>query len=113
VLLLCCAASLVVLGHGIQNGEIKVWRKSEVSKHNSPEDLFIIVQNKVYDVSDYVEDHPGGAAAIVRYPGQDCTEQFSGIQHPAKVWDVVQDYYVGELEPKEHTVYTFKTVSKL
>ena len=64
-------------------------------------------------MTDYVEDHPGGYDAIVRYPGLDCTEQFSGIQHPAKVWDILQDFYIGEIQPTEHVVYTFKTVSKL
>jgi len=68
---------------------------------------------QVYDITDYVEDHPGGASTIVRYPGADCTEQFSGIQHPAKVWDVIQDYYVGDVVKEEQVVYTFKVVSKL
>ena len=53
------------------------------------------------------------ASTIVRYPGSDCTEQFSGIQHPAKVWDVIQDYYIGDVVKEEHVVYTFKVVSKL
>jgi len=65
------------------------WTRSEVSKHRTPDDLLVIVKNKVYDVSDYVDEHPGGAASIARYPGEDCTEQFSGIQHPAKVWDII------------------------
>ena len=68
---------------------------------------------QVYDITDYVEDHPGGASTIVRYPGEDCTEQFSGIQHPAKVWDVIQDYYIGDVVKEEQVVYTFKVVSKL
>jgi hypothetical protein len=53
------------------------------------------------------------ASTIVRYPGSDCTEQFSGIQHPAKVWDVIQDYYIGDVVKEEQVVYTFKVVSKL
>ena len=99
--------------HGIQNGEVKEWTVAEVNQHNKADDLLIIVQNKVYDITDFVEDHPGGADSLIRKPGQDNTEGFSGIQHPAKVWDMIQDYYVGEVKKAEHVVYTFKNVSKL
>lgn len=99
--------------HGIQNGEVREWSLAEVAQHNKPEDLFMVVQNKVYDVTDFVEDHPGGADTIAKHPGKDNTEGFSGIQHPAKVWDMIQDYYCGEVKKEEHVVYTFHNVSKL
>ena len=98
--------------HGIQNGEVKEWTLDEVKKHNQPDDLFMVVQNKVYDLTDFVADHPGGDT-ILRLPGLDNTEGFSGIQHPAKVWDMIQDYYVGEVKKDQHVVYSFKNVSKL
>lgn len=98
--------------HGIQNGEVKEWTLEEVKNHNQPDDLFMVVQNKVYDLTDFVADHPGGDS-ILKLPGLDNTEGFSGIQHPAKVWDMIQDYYVGEVKKAEHVVYTFKNVSKL
>jgi len=99
--------------HGIQNGEIKEWSLSEVAKHNKADDLFMVIKNKVYDFSDFVEDHPGGVEAILKFPGQDNTEGFSGIQHPAKVWDMIHDYYVGEVKKEEQVEYTFKQVSKM
>lgn len=99
--------------HGIQNGEVKYWSLAEVAKHNKPEDCFIVVQNKVYDISDFVEDHPGGVESVLRNPGGDNTEKFSGIQHPAKVWDMIEEYYVGEVKKDEQVEYTFKQVSKL
>lgn len=42
---------------------------------------------QVYDVSSYVEHHPGGDA-IFTHAGGDCTEGFHGIQHPPTVFDV-------------------------
>ena len=37
-----------------------VYSLEEVGKHPSKEDLWIVVWNHVYDVTDYQEDHPGG-----------------------------------------------------
>jgi hypothetical protein len=37
----------------------------------------------------------------------------SSLEHPAKVWDLIQDYYVGDVKPEEHVKYTFKQQSKL
>jgi len=92
--------------HAIQNGTTKFWTLKEVSQHNQPDDLLIVIHNKVYDVSDFVEDHPGGPKTIIRYAGADNTEPFSGIQHPAKVWDIIRDYYVGEVVKEEHKIYS-------
>jgi cytochrome b involved in lipid metabolism len=35
----------------------------EISKHNIPEDLWIVVDNIVYDMSEYAQEHPGGPAS--------------------------------------------------
>lgn len=54
-----------------------------------------------------------GMDAICRHPGMDNTEGFSGIQHPAKVWDMIHDYYVGDVVKHQQVVYTFKELSKM
>lgn len=56
--------------------------------HNRREDLWLVIDGKVYDFTDFVEDHPGGDA-ILRYAGGDATVGFKGPQHPSRVWDMV------------------------
>jgi cytochrome b involved in lipid metabolism len=70
--------------------------KEEVSKHNKEDDAWIIVDNKVYDVTDFVPIHPGGDS-ILNNVGGDSSVGFHGPQHPANAWDVLQDRYIGEL----------------
>lgn len=71
-----------------------------MAKHNKEEDAWIIIQNKVYDVTGYVEIHPGGDT-ILNQVGGDSTVGFQGEQHPATAWDVLQNYYIGDLIVQE------------
>ncbi|TYK10744.1 cytochrome B5-like protein [Cucumis melo var. makuwa] len=53
------------------------YSKDEVSVHNKRTDCWVIIKNKVYDVTSYVEEHPGGDA-ILTHAGDDSTEGFYG-----------------------------------
>jgi L-lactate dehydrogenase (cytochrome) len=35
----------------------------ELRKHRTPQDCWIAVHSKVYDVTEFLEEHPGGAAS--------------------------------------------------
>lgn len=69
----------------------------EVSLHNTREDCWIIVDEKVYDVTNYVDEHPGGES-ILTNAGKDSTSGVHGPQHPPSMWDVLKLYYIGEIE---------------
>ena len=45
------------------------------------QDLWIIIDGKVYDVTDYIEEHPGGAS-ILNNAGGDSTIGFKKDHHP-------------------------------
>ncbi|KAJ3709361.1 hypothetical protein LUZ61_013066 [Rhynchospora tenuis] len=73
------------------------YTKEQVSKHNTRTDCWIIVKDKVYDVTSYVEEHPGGDA-ILNNAGRDSTEGFYGPQHATRVFDMVDEFYIGDLK---------------
>ncbi|KAL8501894.1 hypothetical protein ACS0TY_021131 [Phlomoides rotata] len=72
------------------------YRKCEVSLHNKRSDCWIIIKEKVYDVSSYVEEHPGGDA-ILAHAGDDSTQGFFGPKHATRVFDMIDDFYIGDL----------------
>ncbi|XP_024364142.2 cytochrome B5-like protein [Physcomitrium patens] len=72
------------------------YSRAEVAKHNTSTDLWIILKDKVYDVTSFVEEHPGGDA-ILNNAGADSTEGFFGPQHGTKVFEMLDDFYIGEL----------------
>jgi hypothetical protein len=51
---------------------------------------------RVYDMTDYVDEHPGGMA-IMYNAGGDATQGFHGPQHPPTVFDILGDYCIGTL----------------
>ena len=69
----------------------------EVSKHNTRNDAWICVEGRAYDVTKYVEHHPGGWLPIANLAGKDVTDAFANY-HPASVYQkLLPSYYVGDV----------------
>jgi predicted heme/steroid binding protein len=47
-----------------------------VAEHNTDKDCWVIIHDKVYDLSSFLPDHPGGKRAIMLFAGKDATEEF-------------------------------------
>lgn len=69
---------------------------TEVAKHSSPNDCYLIINNNVYDVSSFVDSHPGGRQKIISNCGAEVTGIFTGI-HSNQAWDLLAKYKVGTL----------------
>lgn len=60
----------------------KQFTRQEIEKHNSEEDCWLVVENKVYDVTSVLAWHPGGKAAILGHAGkvhQETSNEFASI----------------------------------
>ncbi|KAI8140103.1 cytochrome b5 [Fennellomyces sp. T-0311] len=75
----------------------------EVQKHNSPTDLWMIIHNKVYDITDFVQEHPGGEEVLIDETGKDATEAFEDIGHSDEAREMLEKYYIGEVDEKSRT----------
>lgn len=56
--------------------EKKYYTREEVMKHKNHDDCWIIYKNKIYDVTKFLNSHPGGKNIILKYAGLDCTKDF-------------------------------------
>ncbi|KAJ5623792.1 Cytochrome b5 [Penicillium lagena] len=74
----------------------------EVQKHNKLDDAWIVLHNKVYDVTKYLEDHPGGSAILIEVAGTDATEAFEETGHSDEARDELSKHYVDDLPSDEH-----------
>ncbi|BDD56387.1 Cytochrome b5 domain-containing protein 1 [Monascus purpureus] len=57
----------------------------QISQHGSPEDCWIVVNDQVWDVTDFLEEHPGGSAIILKYAGRDATKAYSKVHTPSLI----------------------------
>jgi cytochrome b involved in lipid metabolism len=71
---------------------------ADVAQHNSKSSAWTVVNGKVYDLTDFVNAHPGGSNAILRVAGRDGTSSFNGVRaHGSSERAVLQGYYIGDL----------------
>ena len=73
------------------SGNNEVMSTADVATHNHPDDCWIVIDGKVYDVTKFMEDHPGGPKPLALYAGKDASEEFTMVHHP----DIIKAY--GEL----------------
>ncbi|KAJ6466696.1 FMN-dependent dehydrogenase-domain-containing protein [Mycena vitilis] len=71
-----------------------------VAQHNSRESCWIIVHGKVYDVTEFLDEHPGGSKIILKYAGKDATQEYEPIHPPdAITTNLPPEKHLGPVEP--------------
>ncbi|KAG4940118.1 hypothetical protein AAZX31_16G019600 [Glycine max] len=76
----------------------KTFTFEEVAKHNHRKDCWIIVKGKVYDVTPFLDDHPGGDEVLVTATEKDATTDFEDIGHSDSATQMMEKYFVGEVD---------------
>lgn len=77
----------------------KVYTLSEVEVHNSSKDCWLIIDGKVYDVTNFLEEHPGGDELLLSATGKDATDDFEDVGHSNSAREMMAEFLVGEVDP--------------
>ncbi|XP_049574620.1 cytochrome b5 type B [Syngnathus scovelli] len=79
------------------NDEVKYYTLEDVQSHNMSNDTWLIIHDKVYDVTSFLEEHPGGEEVLLEQAGADATESFEDVGHSTDAREMLQQFYIGEL----------------
>lgn len=78
--------------------ENKVFGFEEVAKHNVTKDCWIIIAGKVYDVTPFMDEHPGGDEVLLAVTGKDATSDFEDIGHSDSAREMMEKYHIGQID---------------
>ncbi|KAJ3416948.1 fatty acid alpha-hydroxylase [Chytridiales sp. JEL 0842] len=79
----------------------RLYTHDDVASHRNASSAWVIVNNKVYDVTEFVNDHPGGADLVLQYAGKDATEIMTDVlshTHSEAAYSMLEDFYLGDLD---------------
>ncbi|KAK2917775.1 acyl-CoA 6-desaturase [Channa argus] len=83
-----------------QAGGVYTWQ--EVQSHSSRSDQWVVIDRKVYNVTQWAKRHPGGFRVLSHYAGEDATEAFTAFHiNPKFVQKYMKPLLVGELASTE------------
>ncbi|XP_070784249.1 cytochrome b5 isoform X1 [Enoplosus armatus] len=80
---------------------VKYYRLSEIEEQNTFKSTWIIINNNVYDVTKFLEEHPGGEEVLREQAGGDATESFEDVGHSSDAREMARDMVIGELHPED------------
>ncbi|TIA34846.1 acyl-CoA dehydrogenase NM domain-like protein [Aureobasidium pullulans] len=75
--------------------------KEDVQSHNKADNLWIIVDEDVYDLTKFQEEHPGGKKILQRVAGKDASKQFWKYHNEGILKKYQKQLQVGSLDSKK------------
>ncbi|KAF3439814.1 hypothetical protein FNV43_RR18092 [Rhamnella rubrinervis] len=76
----------------------KTFHFDEVAKHNHKKDCWLIISGKVYDVTNFLDEHPGGDEVLLLAAEKDATEDFEDVGHSDNARSMMEQYYIGKVD---------------
>ncbi|KAH9045366.1 cytochrome b5-like heme/steroid binding domain-containing protein [Lactarius pseudohatsudake] len=76
----------------------KVISLNDLRQHTTKESIWVLLNGKVYDVTKFIDEHPGGDEVILSEAGKDATEAFEDVGHSDEARALLPGFLVGEFE---------------
>ncbi|KAH7353494.1 inositolphosphorylceramide-B C-26 hydroxylase [Plectosphaerella cucumerina] len=85
---------------------LPTFTRTEVENHSTTKSCYVTVDDKVYDVTEFAHDHPGGAELLFDYSGKDVKDILrdqASHTHSEAAYEILDDYLVGFIANSKST----------
>ncbi|KAK2461008.1 hypothetical protein APHAL10511_006949 [Amanita phalloides] len=79
---------------------LRIYSSDDVRNHGSESSCWVTRAGKVYDVTSFLADHPGGEDYILQHAGQDVAKVMQDVElhdHSSSAFDMLEEYAIGRL----------------
>ncbi|XP_015443240.1 cytochrome b5 type B isoform X2 [Pteropus alecto] len=87
-------------GQGVET-PVTYYRLEEVAKRNSSKDIWLVIHGRVYDITRFLNEHPGGEEVLLEQAGADASESFEDVGHSSDAREMLKQYYIGDVHPND------------
>ncbi|KAL1200273.1 Cytochrome B5 isoform C [Cardamine amara subsp. amara] len=70
----------------------------DVAKHKCKNDCWILIHGKVYDISSFMDEHPGGDNVLLAVTGKDASIDFEDVNHSEDAKELMKKYCIGDVD---------------
>ncbi|KAF8214096.1 cytochrome b5 [Mycena galopus ATCC 62051] len=81
------------------SSETRTVTLAQLRENNTKEKLWVLIHQKVYDVTKFLDEHPGGDEVILAETGQDATEAYEDVGHSDEANELLPGMLVGNFVP--------------
>ncbi|XP_078149766.1 uncharacterized protein LOC144545081 [Carex rostrata] len=79
--------------------EAKKFSASDVLLHTTTDDCWLLIRGKVYDVTKFLDDHPGGEDVLLHASASgDATDAFENVGHSSSAEAMMEKYLIGSVD---------------
>ncbi|KAI0347116.1 cytochrome b5 [Trametopsis cervina] len=76
----------------------KIITYADLKAHSKKDSIWLLLHDKVYDVTKFLDEHPGGDEVILAEAAKDSTEAFEDVGHSDEARILLRDLLIGEFE---------------
>lgn len=83
---------------------LPTFTRAEVESHRSEKDCYVTLGDNVYDITDFVDSHPGGPELVLDWAGKDVTailKDEDSHRHSESAYEILEESLVGFLVPQK------------
>ncbi|KAI7866669.1 acyl-CoA dehydrogenase/oxidase [Spinellus fusiger] len=90
---------------------MKTYTPEQVAEHNSASNCWIIIEGKVFDVTQFLNEHPGGKKVLVKVAGKDASKQFQQFHNESIMQSVGLPMQIGVIGSAQDVPAPVETVT--